>query len=194
MKLLSHMRRQHIRANIKCHICFKSFEDNRHLKEHVDGTHAKTIKCEKCKIYFKSNGGRTMHIMKNRCKLWTKTEIRLISLKNKTSTKKADLNCKLCSKTFNSRGSLRGHISSVHEKKHKECQICGISFRWSGGLWSHLRLNRCKGKFVDWSKCVDNNSYRLIFMIRICIHIQSTVLTHNFDHRIKKILRIKKWN
>lgn len=143
---IGHMRRQHTKKPIfKCHICSRSFKAQAILKEHIEGVHKKKFKCEKCKSNFHQKRSLVLHIRVNCCKLWSKDELEIFTIRKPKILSKKNLACHICSKIFKFPCNLKKHIAQVHEKKVRDkCEICGKIFYYQGGLVKHLRFNKCR--------------------------------------------------
>ena len=126
-----------------CETCGKSFRTKSKLKDHMDiHSGSKQHKCLQCEAQFYVKSALGAHMLRH----------------------KVNYSCNVCDKSFSDRGNLRKHKISqhsesypclrckfragapsdlrLHEKsKHcnvrHECDICKVSFKWSGTLKRH---------------------------------------------------------
>ena len=145
----------------KCTVCGKIFSSKSHLKRHVESVHEKLkrFQCDFCekKYYQKSHlqehvlaahkdfDNENMLLVSN--SEWENEEnyTKEFSMstigENISDPVKKSPECTLCGKTFRSKGHVKRHIESVHEKlKKHQCDMCEKKYYQKSHLKEHIQF------------------------------------------------------
>ena len=101
-----------------CTKCSLQFDKNIIFDMHLSIVHKKTIDTQKEKIDKEPDGTRNATVREK---------------------KKKPFKCDICGYSFSEKGSLKKHITSVHEgKKPFKCDLCDYSFSRKDNMNNHI--------------------------------------------------------
>ncbi|XP_022818800.1 zinc finger protein OZF-like, partial [Spodoptera litura] len=115
----------HKESAVKCDYCGKICNSKMILRSHIRSKHMKlSFMCSICNKTFLTSRKRVEH------------------LEEVHNRKPLNLNCKICSKKFESHSTLYSHMRSEHLNIKREpryaCAVCGTMFKSKDGLRDHM--------------------------------------------------------
>ena len=113
--LMIHNRAVHENVKSKCHICDKEYT---HLKGHMKYFHREAKKCDLC-------GKETLTLEEHF---------------EQVHNKQMRYACGYCGKTYVTRGSLKLHLKSLHQKIRHKCKTCKKSYSTRSYLTKHIKI------------------------------------------------------
>ena len=147
-----------------CTVCNKQFSRPQELKRHslIHGGDARRFLCSSCGQTFRSHDGLLYHVSvhhpselaskgkdvvepiscKDCGKICTSEYHLKVHLKNSHQRAKSVHTCPVCSKKFERKDVLQGHVESQHSAiKAFRCDTCGKTFGSKSNLQSHRRTH-----------------------------------------------------
>ena len=111
--------------------------------------------CVKCLLQFDKKIIFNMHMsIVHKEMIEIKEEPTNIEKESEETTMANLLSCEICNKTFSTKGNLKKHVSSVHERKKPfECEICNKVFFEKGTLKIHISSVHEKKKSFECDIC-----------------------------------------
>ncbi|XP_050676404.1 zinc finger protein 62-like [Leptidea sinapis] len=169
------------RKGFTCDLCDMSFTSNTKLSYHRNVSHEQKPQCDCCGKVFAN-------------KITLGQHIRTMTSQN-SPKEKLYLPCSGCNKIFNSKKSLRSHVS-IHEGIKYPCQICGKLFQWKRNLARHMRNHRERnnGMIYKCHECGKNFSSRDCYNNHMKLskkHVSESALEHACQYCSKKFA--SKW-
>ena len=148
----THMK-SHVLQEIKCEFCSKIFQQDEHLRKHVNSIHKQIQKKTCCNI----------------CSQTINSE-KLQKHMAEVHMNERPFSCPNCSKTFKRRPHLRGHLILHSDTKPFKCEVCNNSFAAETSLRLHSFLHTNE-KPYKCEKC--EKAFRQPH------HLKSHILSHH---------------
>jgi len=157
------------RPKFKCTLCEKSYGTKKVLEEHMSVHEGKIFQCSNCDEEFNSKLKLERHIAKEHDKLHKCTQCDSAYATKKSllthiafiHEKTIGIVCPHCGRNCMDKTYLKKHIQIVHELAGKhllKCERCEKSFKYEGGLKSHIKITHegtrvkcqvCQKRFVS---------------------------------------------
>ncbi|KAG5896095.1 hypothetical protein JTB14_006884 [Gonioctena quinquepunctata] len=136
--------------NIQCHICNKTFLQEKYLKQHIIRIHkdgGQRYMCDLCGKNLHSKGSLKDHMLVHKglkpldCKECGKTFTLRTTLKlhMRTHTGERPYSCEECGKSFTQKGPLNIHMMYHRGERPHKCEICPMAFVTRNLLSAHVK-------------------------------------------------------
>ena len=148
-RLKSHLN-SHIKLNIVCDLCGKSFSNKQGLKDHMKYNHASAEQKEKMKVKCPVPDCNYAHVRKDKVDL----HHRRIHLKVKR------FHCPHCDDAFFLKNRLEEHINGIHlGKKPYKCELCEFCTAYKNVHKEHKKVAHGNQRF-DCPYCSHSAKYK----------------------------------
>ena len=135
------------------------FKRVRNWKQHLESVHGEInpFECSSCYLKFKKKSELKRHMSEAHGETITERKIneRIKQLTEvKSEIKSIEVQCTKCNIMFGSSGTLKRHLSMVHEKNKKfQCSFCEEQFASRKGMKKHIAFDhdgRCDDSCVNY--------------------------------------------
>ena len=136
-----HRKKPLLSLRVNCSVCQKNFASQKSLTKHNDANH-KAKKCKVCGILFENSITAREHVRNKH------------SWEGRRKPVNSPVPCKLCEKSYQTKGGLRKHMRKHHTKsfspdvsssKQKalslECETCGRHYKSRDGMRKHKKTH-----------------------------------------------------